>query len=132
MLVTGLHFAACLGAFCQGLTEPSPQGAVTGLSTSIPCDHGRQVEAPFWFIGGIVYEIFSIPLYFPSIPIVNSYTSLSIPNVTFRVDNIVFRCATFDQNGILTPASNAIRLLVSGIINVFMCLLLHMKHTAHT
>ncbi len=96
---------------CQSI---QPQGAVTGLSTSIPCDHGRQEEAPFWFINDTAYELFSIPQYLPSISVISSYTSLTIPNVTRAVDNTVFRCATFDNNGNITSANNAIRLLVAG------------------
>ena len=92
--------------------QPANQGAITGLSTSIPCELGRQADAPFWFINDTVYELFSIPQHFPSIPVVNSYTSLSIPFVTFMVDNVVFRCATFEEDGTLSPADNAVRLVV--------------------
>ena len=91
-----------------------PQGAVTGLSTSIPCDLGRQEEAPFWFINGTVYELFSISRHFPSIPVVNSYTSLLIPNVTRALHNTAFRCATFDRSGNLS-SGDAIELMVAGV-----------------
>ena len=74
-------------------------GAVAGFSTNIPCDFGRQEEAPFWIINGTVYELFSIPRNFPFIPVVDSFSTLHIPFVYLALNGITFQCITFDERG---------------------------------
>ena len=79
------------------------QGVVVGLSTSILCSLSarRNINvAPFWFINGTVYELFSIPRHFPFIPVVDSYSHLTIPNVPLTVDQTTFQCARFSENGL--------------------------------
>ena len=89
-----LNVVGC--AFCQ-----QQFGAVAGLSVTIPCDHefGRQNEAPFWIINGIVYELFSIPRNFPFIPVIESYVFLNIPFVYLALNQSTYQCIAFDTNG---------------------------------
>ena len=76
-------------------------GAVAGLSASIPCEFGNIIqEAPFWLINGTVYELFSIPRHFPFIPVVDSYSALTIPSAYLELDNTTFQCAILSENGL--------------------------------
>ena len=76
--------------------------AVEGVSINIniPCSLRLDV-APFWAINGSVHELFNIPQSFPYglIPVVDSFTGLTIPVVTSDLDGIIFQCAIFDENG---------------------------------
>ncbi len=90
----GWFYSSSLGfGFCQ-----QSQGALSGLSTSIPCYNHE--ETPFWFINGTVYELFSIPRHFPFIPVVDSYSALTIPYVYLALDQTTFQCAMFGENGL--------------------------------
>ena len=87
--------------------------AVEGLSTNIiiPCNLQLDV-APFWIVNGSVYELFNIPLSLPYvIPVVDRFTGLTIPVVTLDLDEIIFQCATFNENG-RTILGGGIRLRV--------------------
>ena len=79
------------------------QVAVEGISINIniPCNLGRGEGAPFWFINNTAYELFSIPLNFPYIPTVNSFSQLTIPMVVLELDNTLFQCAIIDESGSL-------------------------------
>lgn len=85
------------------------QTAVAGVSANIAilCNVGQQDETPFWYINGSVYELFSIPRRFLSgvtpavIPAVDSYSALTIAAVTRELNGITFRCAVFNENGIV-------------------------------
>ena len=92
--------------------------AVAGASTNIniECSLDRQEAAPFWIIDGLVYELFSIPYTFLSgaIPVVNSYSALTIPNVTTELGNVTtFQCALFHESGSVARGT-ATRLIVFG------------------
>ena len=89
------------------------QTAVAGLSTNIniPCALGREEEAPFWYINDTTYELFSIPLDFRYIPVVNSYTQLTIPVVVEELSGTLFRCAIYEPSG-LVPDSIITQLIV--------------------
>lgn len=88
------------------------QVAVEGLSTNIniQCSLGRQGVAPFWIINGSVHELFGIPSTFlpeitPAvIPIVDSYTALTIPVVTRELNDVTFQCGIFSDNGVIMGA----------------------------
>ena len=92
---------------CTGLLQvcsaqqTQTQTAVAGVSTNIniPCSLGREEEAPFWYINYTVYELFSIPSSFPYIPVVDSYTQLTIPEVAEELNNTLFRCGHIDDSG---------------------------------
>ena len=75
--------------------------AVAGVSTNIniQCNLNRREEAPFWFINNTVYELLNIPLDFPYIPIVNSFSQLTIPVVVLELDNTHFQCASYEEDG---------------------------------
>ena len=77
------------------------QTAVAGASTNvnIPCNLVIGEEAPFWLINDISYELFSIPLYFPYIPTVESFSQLTIPVVPLELNNTHFQCASYDEDG---------------------------------
>lgn len=81
--------------------------AVEGVSTNIniQCNLGRQGVAPFWIINGSVYELFSIPVTFlplvTPIPMVESYSALTIPMVTVDLNETTFQCALFSENGVI-------------------------------
>lgn len=92
---------------------PEIQTAVEGVSTNIniPCNLGRREGAPFWFINGTVYELFQIPIFFPSIPNVDSFTHLTIPEVRLELNNTFFQCAILDENDFYR-LGNAIKLIV--------------------
>ena len=94
---------------------PIPQRAVEGISENIniPCSLGRGVQAPFWFINDTAYELFSIPLHFPYIPRVDSFSQLTIPVVVLDFDNTLFQCAIIDENGLIRRG-NAILLIVES------------------
>ena len=81
--------------------QPQNQTAVAGVSTNIniPCSLGREEEAPFWYINDTVYELFSIPSNFLYIPVVDSYTQLSIPEVAEELNHTVFTCGHIDDSG---------------------------------
>ena len=82
---------------------PNIQTAVEGVSANIniPCNLDRGEEAPFWFINETAYELLSIPLDFPYIPTVNSFSQLTIPVVTINLNNTQFQCASFGEDGSL-------------------------------
>ena len=85
---------------------------------NIPCSLGRQEEAPFWYIDGDAYELFSIPQdYLPGgdavISVVNSYASLTVPLVTSVLDGVVFQCATFGGTGLIRATGTRLRVLPS-------------------
>ena len=71
------------------------QTAVEGVSTNIAiqCDLDRQMAAPFWRINDHVYDIFHIPPYFR----VESYTALTIPEVSHSFNDYTFRCILIDH-----------------------------------
>ena len=79
------------------------QTAVAGVSTNIniPCSLGREEQAPFWYINDTSYELFSIPQFFSYIPVVDSYTQLTIPMVYPELNDTFFRCAHIDNRGIV-------------------------------
>ena len=81
--------------------QQKEQVAVAGVSTNINilCNLDRDEEAPFWFINNTAYELFSIPFDFPYIPTVNSFSQLTIPVVVLELDNTLFQCASYEDNG---------------------------------
>ena len=91
--------------------EENVQIAVAGQSSNIniPCNLGRGEEAPFWFINGTTYELFSIPLVLTFIPVVNSYTELTIPTVTIELDDTLFQCATYNDEGLVPGIATRLR-----------------------
>lgn len=104
------------------------QTAVAGVSANIivPCSLGRQPqdEPPCWYINGSVYELFSIPHTFlpgatPAvhlIPVVDSYSALTIPEVTTGLDDTTFQCAVFNQDGIVLGIVNTLNVVtLSGL-----------------
>lgn len=99
------------GAFAQD--EPQDQTAVERVSTgiNIRCNRGRGEQAPFWFINHTLHELFSIPIEFPFIPIVDSYTTLTIPVVTAELNNTFFQCVVIETNGEVVYGTN-VRLLI--------------------
>ena len=80
-----------------------------GVSSNIiiPCSLGRGEEAPFWIINDIVYELFSVPQYL----IVESFSELTIRVVILDLNNTIFQCALYDENGVV-HFGNAIKLTV--------------------
>ena len=112
-----------LGLFLTSSTEGqsvsyTEQRAVAGISTNIniQCNLDRQTAPPFWIINGTTYELFSIPFQFLSgiIPVVNSYSALTIPIVTTHLDNIVFQCVVFTTDGVINGSIT--RLIVEDSI----------------
>lgn len=83
--------------------QTQTQTAVAGISTNIniPCSLGREEEAPFWYINDTSYELFSIPQFFPYIPVVDSYTQLTIPVVVEELSGTLFQCAIFEPDGLV-------------------------------
>ena len=71
------------------------QNAVEGISTNIAiqCGLDRQMAAPFWRINDHVYDIFHAPAYFR----VESYTALTIPEVSQAFDDYTFQCVLIDH-----------------------------------
>ena len=103
------------------------QTAVAGISRNIhiPCDLREHKGTSFWSINDTIYEAFSIPQYFPSIPVITKFGVLTISSVTPDLNNVVFLCASFDDSGNLrsTP-EGATRLIV---FSSKWCLLLLLK-----
>ena len=95
-------FAVLLQQECSAQVTQN-QTAVAGVSTNIniPCSLGREEEAPFWCINDTSYELFSIPQFFPYIPVVDSYTQLTIPMVYPELNDTLFLCAHIDNRGIV-------------------------------
>lgn len=80
------------------MSESTPiQIAVEGISANIfiSCQLGRESDAPFWFINNVAYELLNIPIDFPFIPIVDSYSQLTIPVVSLDLNDTHFQCASF-------------------------------------
>lgn len=77
------------------------QTAVEGVSMNIniPCNLGRQEHAPLWNINGTSYELFDIPLRFSFIPVVDSFTELTIPDVSLELNNTIFQCVLIEPDG---------------------------------
>ena len=93
---------------------------MAGVSTNIVinCDLARQDEAPFWMINGSIYELFSIPHSFlsngvPVIPTVNSFATITIPQVTTDLSGTVFQCGLFEDNDLVLDARRT-RLIVTS------------------
>ena len=80
---------------------------------SIPCNLGLQGTKPFWIINGFVYDVFSIPYAFPAIPVVKSYSSLTIPLVTTDFNGTTFQCAINTENGVIFGRSTRIKVVSS-------------------
>lgn len=83
--------------------EVNNQTAVAGISTNINigCNLNRQQAAPFWRINNTVYELFSISCTFlPAgvIPVVDSYSGLTIPRPIVDLDGVIFQCALFGED----------------------------------
>lgn len=96
--------------------QQTEQQAVAGISTNIniECNLGRKNETPFWIIDGTVYELFSIPTTFlpdvsPAvIPVVESYSGLTIPLATVELDETTFQCAIFSDSGVVMGSDNTV------------------------
>ena len=69
--------------------------AVEGIEENImiPCHLDRQMAAPFWRINDHVYDLFHVPAYFR----VESYTALTIPEVSHSFNNYTFQCVLIDH-----------------------------------
>ena len=98
-----LHAGLLQVCSAQQTIAQQVQTAVAGVSTNIniPCSLRREDEAPFWYINGTSYELFSIPQFFPYIPVVDSYTHLTIPMIYPELNDTLFRCAHIDNRGIV-------------------------------
>ena len=70
------------------------RNAVEGVDTNIviQCGLDRQMAAPFWRINDHVYDIFHIPAYFR----VESYTGITIPEVSQAFNDYTFQCVLID------------------------------------
>ena len=96
----GHSYAGLITGVCCGDFTIVSQTAVAKISTNIniPCALGREEQAPFWYINDTAYELFSIPLDFLYIPVVNSYTQLTIPVVVQELSGTLFQCAIFEPS----------------------------------
>ena len=101
-----------LNASYQQTPYDEIQRAMAGVSIytniNIPCNIGRGEEAPFWFINNTAYELFSIPLDFPYIPTVNSFSQLTIPVVVIDLNSTLFQCTSFGEDGLVHRGINVL------------------------
>ena len=102
------------------------QAGVAGISTNvnIECNLGRQEAAPFWQINGTVYELFSIScaFFFGVIPVVNSYSSLTIPRLTVELNGIDFQCIVFSEDRVIYATKTRLRVIPSELVELFICI----------
>ena len=68
---------------------------VEGISANVMilCDLHMQMTAPFWRINDHVFDIFHVPVYFKA----ESYTALTIPEVSRSFNNYTFQCILIDH-----------------------------------
>ena len=96
------------------------QAGVAGISTNvnIECSLGRQEAAPFWQINGTVYELFSIScaFFFGVIPVVNSYSSLTIPRLTVELNGTDFQCIVFSEDRVIYATKTRLRVFPSELV----------------
>jgi hypothetical protein len=109
------HWSTISGCFVAlSQQQIAEQVAVERLSRNINIECALRLDvAPFWIINGSVYELFSIPQNFMrgTIPEVNSFAVLVIPQVFLNLTGLLFQCASFSDDGTMTLGA-ASRLVV--------------------